>query len=146
MTAYQRLLYLTAWVVVVVQFDFFSLESLQAQEEDPVDAEWYRELGEDLEVAEQRLEMLGQEVKYAEDRIQVLRQIRVLLLRLGKLEKSLEAAEEAEDEAVERGYYSVDSSDDEDRGLECRFADEMADSDAASEREGSINCVLADLE
>ena len=100
MIAYQRLLYLTAWVVVVVQFDFFSLESLQAQEEDPVDAEWYRELGEDLEVAEQRLEMLGQEVKYAEDRIQVLRQIRVLLLRLGKLEKSLEAAEEAEDEAL----------------------------------------------
>ncbi|MEC7597615.1 MAG: DUF1592 domain-containing protein, partial [Planctomycetota bacterium] len=100
MTAYQRLLYLTAWVVVVVQFDFFSLESLQAQEEDPVDAEWYRELGEDLEVAEQRLEMLGQEVKYAEDRIHVLRQIRVLLLRLGKLEKSLEAAEEAEDEAL----------------------------------------------
>ena len=100
MTAYQRLLYLTAWVVVVVQFDFFSIESLQAQEGDPVDAEWYRELGEDLEVAEQRLEMLGQEVKYAEDRIQVLRQIRVLLLRLGKLEKSLEAAEEAEDEAL----------------------------------------------
>ncbi|MEC8241761.1 MAG: DUF1592 domain-containing protein, partial [Planctomycetota bacterium] len=100
MTAYQRLLYLTVWVVVVVPFDFFPLGSLQAQEEDPVDAEWYRELGEDLEVAEQRLEMLGQEVKYAEDRIQVLRQIRVLLLRLGKLEKSLEAAEEAEDEAL----------------------------------------------
>ena len=103
MTAYQRLLYLTVWVVVVVPFDFFPLGSLQAQEEDPVDAEWYRELGEDLEVAEQRLEMLGQEVKYAEDRIHVLRQIRVLLLRLGKLEKSLEAAEEAEDEAsIER--------------------------------------------
>ncbi|MEC8305613.1 MAG: DUF1592 domain-containing protein, partial [Planctomycetota bacterium] len=100
MTAYQRLLYLTVWVVVVVPFDFFPLGSLQAQEEDPVDAEWYRELGEDLEVAEQRLEMLGQEVKYAEDRIHVLRQIRVLLLRLGKLEKSLEAAEEAEDEAL----------------------------------------------
>ena len=100
MTAYQRLLYLTVWVVVVVPFDFFPLGSLQAQEEDPVDAEWYRELGEDLEVAEQRLEMLGQEVKYAEDRIHVLRQIRVLLLRLGKLEKSLEVAEEAEDEAL----------------------------------------------
>ena len=66
----------------------------------------------------------------------------------GRIRRSdfLPVGEEGEDEAVERGYYSVDSSDDEDRGLECRFADEMADSDAASEREGSINCVLADLE
>ena len=66
----------------------------------------------------------------------------------GRIRRSdfLPVGEDGEDEAVERGYYSVDSSDDEDRGLECRFADQMADSDAASEREGPINCVLADLE
>ena len=66
----------------------------------------------------------------------------------GRIRRSdfLPVGEEGEDEAVERGYYSVDSSDDEDRGLECRYADQRADSDAASEPEGEVQCPLADLE
>ena len=47
---------------------------------------------------------------------------------------------------LERGYSSVDSSDDEDRGLECRYADQKADSDAASEPEGEVDRTMVDLE
>ena len=54
--------------------------------------------------------------------------------------------EEREDEVLERGYYSEDSSDDEDRGLEYRFADQASESDEASELEGEVVGVSADLE
>ena len=58
----------------------------------------------------------------------------------------LPVGEEREDEVLERGYHSEDSSDDEDRGLEYRFADQVSESDEASQPEGEVVCMSADLE
>ena len=66
----------------------------------------------------------------------------------GRIRRSdfLPVGEEREDEVLERGYDSVDSSDDEDRGLEYRFADETSDSDEGAESEVEDVCRTADLE
>ena len=65
----------------------------------------------------------------------------------GRIRRSdfLPVGEEGEDEVLERGYYSVDSSDDEERGREYRFADQTSVSDEASEPAGAGVCSI-DLE
>ena len=66
----------------------------------------------------------------------------------GRIRRSdfLPVGDDREDEVHERGYDSVDSSDDEDRGLEYWFADETSDSDEGAQSEVEDVCRTLDLE
>ena len=58
----------------------------------------------------------------------------------------LPVGEEREDEVLERGYDSVDSSDDEERGLAYRYQGEASDSEEVSQPEGEVFFETGDLD
>ena len=57
----------------------------------------------------------------------------------------LPVGEERDDEVLERGYYSVDSSDDEGRGMEY-IGINASDSDEVSQPEGEVYFEIGDLD